>query len=278
MRRPKLTDSSITDFGPHITNRDALISYLKARLATPDARHTARSDCFFVLGDLFQLTASNWMIINEYVNREITTLEYILEREESTFRDLEIYLKDLYLHRRRITRYHELITETRDQCSKRGPRAWPRDLSSELAKEQALDWEDDFANLQVWFQGTSTRIEKNIRLLIALVQIGEGKQGLAENQGIARLSLLAMVFLPFSSVATILGMQGNFAPGDGKFWLFWVVGIVLTIFVVGLFLLYDKIVQSVKGYVARRERRRRQKGKERVGLDEEEQKLTSSPV
>jgi len=73
-----------------------------------------------------------------------------------------------------------------------------------------------------------------------------GKQSLAENHGIARLSLLAMVFLPFSSVATILGMQGSFSPGDKKFWLFWVVAIALTTFVVGMFLLYDRIVQRLR--------------------------------
>ncbi|PMD18541.1 hypothetical protein NA56DRAFT_691016 [Hyaloscypha hepaticicola] len=159
-------------------------------------------------------------------------IEYKLEREEPSFLDLELYLKELYIHRRRITRYLELISETKDQCVKRGPRAWPQDPTSELGVEQARDWEDDFGNLQAWFNATSQRMEKNIRLLTALVAIGDGKQSLTENHGIARLSLLAMVFLPFSSVATILGIQGSFAPGEGKFWLFWVVAIILTTFVV----------------------------------------------
>ena len=185
---------------------------MKQRLSSNSLCNTARLDCFYVLGDLYQLAASNWITINEYINREITTIEYKLEREEPDFSHLEIYLKDLYIHRRRITRYQEIISETKDQCNKRGPRAWPQDSTSDVAAEQARDWENDFANLQSWFCGTAQRIEKNIRLLTALVAIGEGKQGIAENHGIARLSLLAMVFLPFSSVATILSMQGNFAP------------------------------------------------------------------
>jgi Mg2+ and Co2+ transporter CorA len=248
MRRPTLADPSINDIGPHATNREALIRHLKERLSTNSLGNLARADCFFVLGDLFQLAASNWMVINEYINREITAIEYKLEREEPNFRDLERYLKELYLHRRRITRYLELINETSEQCSKRGPRVWPRDSTSELAVEQARDWEEDFMNLQAWFHSTSERMEKNIRLLTALVSIGEGKQSLAENHGIARLSLLAMVFLPFSSVATILGMQGSFSPGDKKFWLFWVVAIALTTFVVGMFLLYDRIVQRLRAH------------------------------
>ena len=89
-------------------------------------------------------------------------------------------------------------------------------------------------------------MEKNIRLPTALVAIGEGKQSPVENYGIASLSLLAMTFLLFSSVATILGIQGSFAQGEGKFWLFWVVAITLTAFVVGAFLLYDRVVQRLK--------------------------------
>jgi Mg2+ and Co2+ transporter CorA len=246
MRRPTLADPSINDIGPHATNREALIRHLKERLSTELLCRMARSDCFFVLGDLYQLAASNWMVINEYINREITAIEYKLEREEPGFRDLETYLKMLYVHRRRITRYHELISETKEQCSKRGPRAWPQDSTSELVAEQARDWENDFINLQAWFHATSQRMEKNIRLLTALVAIGAGKQSLVENHGIARLSLLAMVFLPFSSVATILGMQGSFAPGYSKFWLFWVLAIALTTFVVGVFLLYDRVVRYLK--------------------------------
>lgn len=247
MRRPTLANPSIKDMGPHSSNREAIVCHLKEQFNTNSLlRSTAQSDCFFVLGNLYQLAASNWIVINEYINRELTTIEYTLEREEPSFRDLEIYLKDLYIHRRRVTRYHELITETKDQCTRCGQRSWPRNLTSSVAAEQALDREDDFSNLQLWIQWTAQRIEKNIKLLTALVAIGEGKQGLAENHGIARLSLLAMVFLPFSSVATILGMQGNFAPGDGKFWLFWVVAVSLTAFVVGAFLCYDGVMGWIR--------------------------------
>lgn len=239
MKRPTLADPTASDISPHATNREAFLPHSKERLSTVENHSWASRDCFFMLGDLFQFTASNWVVINEYVNWEITSIEYKPEREEAGFRDLEIYLKDLYLHRRRVTRYYELINDTKDQIKRRGPQAWPQDITSEIAAEQTRDLEDDFTNLQVWFKATSSRNEKNVRLLTALVAIGGGKQGLAENHGIARLSLLAMVFLPFSSVATILGMQGNFAPSDRKFWLFWAVGISLSLFVISVFLLYD---------------------------------------
>lgn len=211
----------------------------------PSLLEIAKTDCFFVLGDVYRLVASSWIVINEYVNRELATIEYILEKEEPTFRNLEVYLKDLYIYRRRVTRYHELITQAKEQCTTRGQQSWSHDLTSKLALENATDVESDFIYLQDKALATSRRIEKDIDLLTALVSIGEGKQALDENHALTRLSLLAMVFLPFSTVATIFSIQGGFGPGEGMFWLFWVIAIALTGFILCLSALYYGIGVSV---------------------------------
>ena len=178
-------------------------------------------------------------MVNEYLNRELSTIEYILEKEEPSFRNLEIYLKEIYVYRRRCTKYHELITEAKNQCNRRGQKCWPRNIGSDLAVENGKELEEDFIYLQAKTTGTLQRIQKNINLLTALVAIGEGKQGLQENRGIVRLSLPATVFLPFSTVASILGMQGNYAPGADGFWLFWAVAIPVTALIVTSFVLYE---------------------------------------
>jgi Mg2+ and Co2+ transporter CorA len=179
------------------------------------------------------------MVINEYINRELATIEDILEKEDPEFHDLKVYLKDLYIHRRRCARYDELIGKAKQQCTSRGQQAWPKLCSSPLAVEHAQDLEDDFGYLQARTQETILRIEKNMSLLTALVAIGEGEQGLDENHGIARLSFVAMIFLPFTTAGTIMGMQGNNAPGSSGFWVFWVVAVLLTLGVFGLFSVYD---------------------------------------
>jgi hypothetical protein len=70
-------------------------------------------------------------------------------------------------------------------------------------------------------------------------------------------------------------MQGSFAPGDRKFWLFWVVGIALTTFVVGLFLLYDKLAQFVRRLKFSAAAKRRDERKSRGVIPDEEHKLPS---
>lgn len=205
-----------------------------------------RTDSFLFLGDLYRLISSNWLVINEYVNREMATIEFTLEKEEPSFRDLEVYLKDLYIYRRRCTKYHELISQAKEQCSRRGQASWSRSSSS-IAMEHAKDMEGDFIYLLMKTQDTAQRIEKNINLLTSLVAIGAGKQGLDESHSVSRLNLLAIIFLPFSTIATILGMQGSYAPGAGSFWLFWAVAIPLTAAIFGMSALHGGMGMSMFG-------------------------------
>jgi Mg2+ and Co2+ transporter CorA len=206
------------------SNREALTCRLKQRfMKDADLFKSARKDSFLILGDLYRLIASNWVVVNEYVNRELATIEYILEKEEPGFRDLEIFLKHLHIYRRRCVKYHELITEAKEQCHKRGQQSWSTDTTSRLSAEFANDTEGDFTYLQEKTQGTAQRIEKNINLLASLVAISAGKQGMEDGRGISRFKLLAFVLLPFSIIAAILGMQGELSIGGKDFWLFWAV-------------------------------------------------------
>ncbi len=94
------------------SNREVIAKHLSDRFSNNQSLlESAMRDCFLILGDIYRLVASNWIVINEYVNRELATVEYILEKEEPGFRDLEMYLKDLYIYRRRCTKYDDCINQ-----------------------------------------------------------------------------------------------------------------------------------------------------------------------
>ena len=249
-RRPSLHDEP-ADFDLPTSNREALVRQLKDRFQTNKALlDAARQDSFVLLGDLYRLGASNWVVINEYINRELATIEYNLEKEEPGFRDLEVYLKDLYIFRRRCVKYHQLITEAREQCGRRGQKSWSQDAHSSIAAEYAKDVEEDFVYLQAKTRGTKKRIAKNIELLTSLVAIGTGKQGLDENHGVARLTLLAIVFAPFATVAAILGVNGKYGPGGPDFWVFWIVAVPVTLLIFVISALFGGIGSSVLEHVS----------------------------
>ncbi|KAH8589785.1 hypothetical protein B0O99DRAFT_319478 [Bisporella sp. PMI_857] len=193
----------------------------------------AVSNCFITLHILYSLVAHSWVVFNEYMNQELSTIEYILENSEPAFTDLEAYLKAIYCYRRQCDKYNEIITHTKEQCSTSGQKSWhPHSGAPESEMTKAL--EQDFKYLQCAFQQTETRIDKNINLLTTLVAIGAAKQGLEESKGITRLTLFAAIFVPASTVATILGMEGLFGPTSGKFWIFWAAAVPLTLTAVGI--------------------------------------------
>jgi len=249
MARPSLSNPLTEAVCPLNSIREAFIYHLQAKFRkNPELLTIAAEDSFFMLSDVYRLVASSWMVVNEYLNREFSTIEHMLEKQEAGIKDLEAHLKSLYTYRRRCLMYHKLISEAREQCQKRGKQSWHKHSKSDAAIEDAIDLQDDFAFLQLKMQDIGLRIEKNINLLAALVAIGENKQGIIENRDVARITLVAMVFLPFSTVAAILGMPGNFAPGSDNFWVFWAVVIPLTVLVVGSFALYD----SFRRYMSNR--------------------------
>jgi len=99
--------------------------------------------------------------------------------------------------------------------------------------------ENDLSNLLARFRETNERVDKNLNLLTSLIAIGAGKHNLEENHGVVRLTVLATIFLPFSTIATVLSMQGNFAPGAGEFWIYWVAAFCLVTLVAAVFLRID---------------------------------------
>lgn len=240
MARPSLNDPPTEAVYSHKSIREAFLYHLQTKFRkNPELLEIAAEDSFFMLSDVYRLVASSWMVVVEYLNREFSTIEHVLEKQEAGIRDLESHLKSLYVYRRRCLMYYKLISEAKEQCQKRGKQSWHKHSTSDVAIENASDLRGDFAFLQLKMQDTGLRTEKNINLLMGLVAIGENKQGIVENHAVARITLFAMIFLPFSTVATILGMPGNFAPGSDCFWVFWAIVLPLTALIIGSFALYD---------------------------------------
>jgi len=191
--------------------------------------------------------------VNEYVKRELTNIERRhLEKKnpkESTFQELEQHLKELYRIRRRCNKDHDLVIEAASQCKKRGQCLWPRSKRTsngnpgafKFAEQHAQKLEGDFTYILSNMRITISRIEKDISLLMALVAINEGRQSLQENRGISFLTLVATVFLPCQTVASVLGIQTQYAPGARYFWMLWVVALPLTGLVITIFFLYPTV-------------------------------------
>ncbi|KAI9842755.1 MAG: hypothetical protein M1837_006938 [Sclerophora amabilis] len=230
---------------PSVSLRAAFLSLLSTRLSSIESfQHAALSDVFLLLSDLYFLVASEWLVADEYVNRELATIEYCLEKKMPEFRELQTSLQVLFIQRRRCTRYAELIIDAKKQCQQRGQNDWPRAAEGDslrLAMDVAESLVSDFEHLHAKLERTLARIEKNIKLLTALVSIGEAEQALFKHDSVERLTVIAALYLPFSTVATVLAIPGNFGPGQSQFWIYWSFAVPLTGLVMALLWCYQWI-------------------------------------
>jgi Mg2+ and Co2+ transporter CorA len=215
-------------------------------------RKTCATDPFLTLYEGYRIIASEWLVVNEYVKRELANIERHLEKKdlkESTFQELEKHLKELYRIRRRCNKDHDLVVEAASQCEKRGQYLWPRSKGTsdgnsdafKFTEKLAQDLEEDFKYVLSNMSITISRIEKDISLLMALVAISGGRQSLQENRGISFLTLVATVFLPSETVASVLGIQTQYAPGGRYFWMLWAVALPLTVLIITIFFLYPTV-------------------------------------
>jgi len=233
--------------------KEAFCSFLDHRCTTDEIyRKTCATDPFLALYEGYRIIASEWLVVNEYVKGELANIERHLEKKDlkdSTFQELEKHLKELYRIRRRCNKDHELVVEAASQCEKRGQPLWPcskgtSDGNSDafkFAEKHARGLQDDFKYVLSNMSTTISRIEKDISLLMALVAISEGTQSLQENRGISFLTLVATIFLPCETVASVLAIQTQYAPGARYFWMLWAVALPLTILIITIFFLYPTV-------------------------------------
>lgn len=60
----------------------------------------------------------------------------------------------------------------------------------------------------------------------------ETEKSITDSKSLSRLTILGFVFVPVSFVCSFFSMGGDFAVGENKFWVFWVVVLPLTLVIV----------------------------------------------
>jgi Sec-independent protein translocase protein TatA len=105
--------------------------------------------------------------------------------------------------------------------------------------------EEHLQHLKKIFQEALNTIERQVNLLTTLASIGEMQQSIEESHGVGRLTRIATIYLPFSTVATVLAMPNSFAPGASHFWVYWVASTILTVLVILLVLFYEWVKPRV---------------------------------
>ncbi|KAF2648457.1 hypothetical protein K491DRAFT_550880, partial [Lophiostoma macrostomum CBS 122681] len=85
-------------------------------------------------------------------------------------------------------------------------------------------WESDgWKSIQDLTQLVDSMINSLATSYLQYISIQEARVSNANAQSLSKITVLTMLFIPLSTVASIFSMGGDFLPGEKRAWVFWVV-------------------------------------------------------
>ena len=189
----------------------------------------AASQPFLITCSLYRIVASEWVEMAGYINRELQVIEFNLEIAHHDIAQAEEYLVRLAAYRRRISCYLRLVREQLASIKAFGCTAWVTRRPSNKMREARKELHEDFKYVEALLETHSQRIDHNFELLLGLRGVYESRKSRILSRNMTSLALVGVLFLPFSSVASILSIQGDYGPGERRFWVYWAVSAPITI-------------------------------------------------
>lgn len=190
-----------------------------------------------------RLISDQWRLTQGYVARD---MDLIQQKTEDDFPDFQVarkLLKDLFFHRQKCQQYSGQIKETIDELKK-----WDTDR---VDCDQDTPVSRDLEFARRGFVDMSVKTEAQLHLLTALTSVREAQQGLEESHGVTRLTRIATIYLPFSTMAAVLAMPDKYAPGKDMFWVYWVASTILAVLVITALVNYERVLVPLTGVGAR---------------------------
>jgi len=212
-----------------------------------------------VLGAMYRVMAAEWMVTNTYSTRELNNVDWRLQDGRGnglkTAKEFEENLITLFSLRRRVSRYLALISLQRSSCESQGMNLWKQEApgaSGEEPTTKAVQLDDpllDFQQIEKMTSQSLERINNNIQHITSLefgfqgrLALDEAKNTAEQNRMVLLLAVVATFFLPISTMSTVLGMNGEWSPGNPKFGVFWAITISISVILMsGLLLLRSNL-------------------------------------
>ncbi|KAK1831973.1 hypothetical protein QBC39DRAFT_371361 [Podospora conica] len=219
---------------------------------------------FRLLEGIYRILTAEWMVLHTYYLRDINSIEWRLHRGRAdTFRsthEFEGVLDMLFRLRTRLAWSRGMVDEQRTTCAARGsslstPWDGPRPsaaaatsgagVGSGTADDLWTDLVADYDQVYELLRSDADRVQEDINYiayLLTIQQTGAGvkeaERGVEQNRMVLVLAIVATFLLPIGTVSTVLGMEGDWAPGGSQFGMFWVIVLPASVVLMGSMLAF----------------------------------------
>ncbi|KAK0640609.1 hypothetical protein B0T16DRAFT_200543 [Cercophora newfieldiana] len=227
------------------TTLSALISHIlkRHRDGTGSPIPTPPPQLTFLEG-IHRIVVAEWMVVHIYCLRDINTIEWRLQggsgNSFKSTKEFEDVLSALFGMRRRLNRYCDIVEDQRTICAARGSTLstpWMPAVGdpSHTGVDDAV-WTDlvaDYDDILRLLQQDFDRLQRDISYIASLLAIQQASLGTRQGRLVLVLTVLATFLLPIGTMATVLSMEGDWAPSGGKFTLFWAISVPISVVLMG---------------------------------------------
>ncbi|KAL8652236.1 MAG: hypothetical protein Q9226_004353 [Calogaya cf. arnoldii] len=208
-------------------------------------QHMRTQDIELLVSDprfLFQkplcIVCAEWQTLVRYANTRLSQLEW--EIEDPYLRnlqdDLSNTLDKLHSWRRRLPIYKTIVSEVLFQVIR-------RDHFVNASINTLLVLEQDFKIILDELNHLHERAERIMAVVTAVMSIEESKKALQQNRSFARLTYLAVTFVPLSFVSSFFAMNEDITKLGRTFWIFFAVAIPVTLLALVVVRFSDTVVE-----------------------------------
>ena len=197
-----------------------------------------------------RIVAAEWMNYITILDHSIKEYEYGTKSPPDFLREVErlnLNMAALQTWRRRIlgsrqklqavVRYiatssssssssPSVSSEKLEESKEHGPSKKKREKEE---KEVSTSLTQDYEHILSSLRDYSVLMENMLPVLTSFAQLVDSRRSYAETANISRLTILALIFVPLSFLASLFSMNPGYGPGGDQFWVYFVVAVPVTL-------------------------------------------------
>lgn len=188
-----------------------------------------------------QAVVQEWILYALLMGRYVKYYEYSSETVQMRRESFEEYdIIELHRWRRRSLQSLHKLGIVRRFVEHWGPKE--KNLSLETGvtnnattQEESVIWNlliGDIKYVEKQIMQHARSLEALIPIITALIQLVDTKRAISQAEDTRRLTYIAIVFLPMSFITGLFSMSEPYGPGSDRFWIYWVVALPLTAFII----------------------------------------------
>ena len=208
--------------GPPRTSTFDDIIYWTSSLSSDEISNIAR-DPRVLFKKTLLIVCAEWYTLIKYATTRLTQLEWELENPQlqDDVGGLEVTIKKLHGWRRRFSLFRTLTSEVLEKIIK------PEQFSS-YTENHLGDLRRDHEIVVSEIEKLHIRADRIMAVVTATMSIEESKKAFEQNRSLARLTWLAVTFVPLSFITSMFSMQADLSSLNHSFRIFFAVGVPVT--------------------------------------------------